>query len=71
MAIALINIIDTHITLIPFSFLDPAKLDANKIVDGIGLNEALSRNLFSYLITQKYLVSMLEQTLDTCFECLG
>lgn len=71
MVIALIDITDTHITLALFSFLDPAKLDADKLLDSIGLNEALSTNLFSYVITQKYLVSMLEQALIPVLSALA
>lgn len=71
MVIALRNIIDTHTTLTLFSFLDLAKLDAGKILDSIGLNEALSTNLFSCLVTQKYLVSMLEQALIPVLSALA
>lgn len=55
MFIALIIVLDTHVTLNLFSFLDPEKLD---ILDNIDLNEALrSTDTVANLIIQKYLLS--------------
>lgn len=71
MVIALINVIDIHIIVTLFSFFDPAKIDANKILDSIGLNKALITDMFLYLITQKYLVNMPEQALIPIFSALA
>lgn len=71
MIVALINIIDIHIIVTLFSFFDPAKIDANKILDSVGLNKALTTDMFLYLITQKYLVNMLEQALIPIFSALA
>lgn len=53
-----------QVLLLTIGFLDPAKFfffDTNNILDNIHLNEALSTSLLSYLVSRKYLVSMLEQ----------
>lgn len=61
MFIALIIVLDTHVTLNLFSFLDPEKLD---ISDNVVLNEALrSTDTVANLIIQKYLLSKLMEAL--------
>lgn len=69
MFITLIIVLDTHVTLNLFSFLDPGKLD---IVGNIDLNEALrSTDPVTNLIIQKHLLSKLIEALTPDLSALS
>lgn len=69
MFIALIIVLDTHVTLNLFSFLDPRKLD---IVGNIDLNEALrSTDPVTNFMIQKHLLSKLMEALTPDLSALS